>query len=130
MGKSCIAYCLFIPPNLSAKYRKQILCEVSFSVSYNNVCSVAQLCSWNFPGKNTGVGCHFLLQGLFPTQGLNHVFCIFSPGRLILYHCATWEAHIMPVTEMKIKFKLIYSSQLLYFCISLSNPISLLSKKR
>ena len=24
-----------------------------------------------FPGKNTGVGCHFLLQGLFPTQGLN-----------------------------------------------------------
>ena len=23
------------------------------------------------PGKNTGVGCHFLLQGIFPTQGLN-----------------------------------------------------------
>ena len=26
---------------------------------------------WNFPGKNTGVGCHFLLQGILPTQGLN-----------------------------------------------------------
>ena len=26
------------------------------------------LCSWNFPGKNTGVGCHFLLQGIFLTQ--------------------------------------------------------------
>ena len=26
---------------------------------------------WNFPGKNTGVGCHFLLQGIFWTQGLN-----------------------------------------------------------
>ena len=26
---------------------------------------------WNFPGKNTGVGCHFLLQGIFPTQGSN-----------------------------------------------------------
>ena len=26
---------------------------------------------WNFPGKNTGVGCHFLLQEIFPTQGLN-----------------------------------------------------------
>ena len=25
----------------------------------------------DFPGKNTGVGCHFLLQGIFPTQGLN-----------------------------------------------------------
>ena len=24
-----------------------------------------------FPGKNTGVGCHALLQGIFPTQGLN-----------------------------------------------------------
>ena len=27
------------------------------------------LCPWDFPGKNTGVGCHFLLQGIFPTQG-------------------------------------------------------------
>ena len=29
------------------------------------------LCAWNSPGKNTGVGCHFLLQGIFPTQGSN-----------------------------------------------------------
>ena len=35
------------------------------------------LCSWDFPGKSTGVGCHFLLQGIFPTQGSN-------PG---LQHC-------------------------------------------
>ena len=27
--------------------------------------------SWGFPGKNTGVGCHSLLQGIFPTQGSN-----------------------------------------------------------
>ena len=26
---------------------------------------------WDFPGKSTGVGCHFLLQGIFPTQGSN-----------------------------------------------------------
>ena len=26
---------------------------------------------WDPPGKNTGVGCHFLLQGIFPTQGSN-----------------------------------------------------------
>ena len=32
---------------------------------------------WDFPGKNTGVGCHFFLQRIFPTQGLN-------PG---LLHC-------------------------------------------
>ena len=29
------------------------------------------LCLWDFPGKNTGVGCHSLLQGIFPTQGLH-----------------------------------------------------------
>ena len=29
------------------------------------------LCPWDSPGKNTGVGCHFLLQGIFLTQGLS-----------------------------------------------------------
>ena len=30
-----------------------------------------------FPGKNTGVDCHFLLQEIFLTQGLNpHLLCL------------------------------------------------------
>ena len=29
------------------------------------------LCPWDSPGKYTGVGCHFLLQGIFQTQGAN-----------------------------------------------------------
>ena len=29
------------------------------------------LCPWDSSGKNTGVGCCALLQGIFPTQGLN-----------------------------------------------------------
>jgi len=33
--------------------------------------SARLLCPWDFPGKNTGVGCHFLLQGIFLTQELN-----------------------------------------------------------
>ena len=28
------------------------------------------LCPWDFPDKNTGVGCHSLIQGIFLTQGL------------------------------------------------------------
>ena len=33
----------------------------------------------DFPGKNTGAGCHFLLQGIFPTQGSNPcISCIAS----------------------------------------------------
>ena len=31
------------------------------------------LCPWDSLGKNTGVGCHALFQGIFPTQGLNPV---------------------------------------------------------
>ena len=33
--------------------------------------TVAFLHPWDFPSKNTGVGCHFLLQEIFPTQGSN-----------------------------------------------------------
>ena len=29
------------------------------------------LCPWESPGKNTGVGCHAFLRGIFPTQGSN-----------------------------------------------------------
>ena len=47
------------------------------------------LCPWDFPGKNTGVGGHFLLQGIFPTQGLNPHLLL---GRWVFYYCATWEA--------------------------------------
>ena len=32
------------------------------------------LCSWDFPGENTRVGCHFLLQEIFPTWGSNPGF--------------------------------------------------------
>ena len=34
-------------------------------------------CPWDFPGKNTGVSCHFFLQGIFPIQGSNlHLQCL------------------------------------------------------
>ena len=46
------------------------------------------LCPWNFPGKSSGVGCHFLLQGIFPIQGWNpHL----QHWQWILYHRTTWE---------------------------------------
>ena len=47
------------------------------------------LCSWDAPGKNTGVGCHALLQGIFLTQGLNLGLLGLWPCRQILYHWAT-----------------------------------------
>ena len=40
---------------------------------------------WDFPGKNTGVGCHFPLQGIFPTRGSNlHSLCLLH-CRWIIY---------------------------------------------
>ena len=38
---------------------------------------------WDSPGKNTGVGCHFLLQRIFPTQGSN---LGLTHCRQMLYH--------------------------------------------
>ena len=52
------------------------------------------LCPWDSPGKNTGVGCRFLLQGVFPIQGSNLPLWR-SPalaGRFFTTS-ATWEAH-------------------------------------
>ena len=42
---------------------------------------------WDFPGKNTRVGCHAFLQGIFPTQGLN-------PCLLRLLH---WQVGSLPL---------------------------------
>ena len=44
--------------------------------------------SMDFPDKNTGVGCHLLLQGIFPTQGSKVCLSPALAGR-IFYHCAT-----------------------------------------
>ena len=50
---------------------------------------------WDFLGKSTGVGCHFLLQGIFPTQGSN-------PG---LLHCRQMVyrlSHLGPYSPVEI----------------------------
>ena len=44
------------------------------------------LCPRDFSGKNTGLGCHFLHQGIFLTQGWSCIPCVSCIGRQILYH--------------------------------------------
>ena len=46
--------------------------------------SARLLCPWNSPGKKTGVGCHFLLWGIFPTQGSNLRHLHWQAGSLPL----------------------------------------------
>ena len=56
--------------------RPVILCEKKMKVA--QLCLTLRLYSlWNSPGQNAGVGSLSLLQGIFPTQGLN----------LCLVHC-------------------------------------------
>ena len=47
----------------------------------NSMEPIRLLCPWDFPGKNNGMGCHFLLKGIFSTQGLN----------LCLLHLLHWQ---------------------------------------
>ena len=57
---------------MKQKIRDFTVCEVA--QSYPTLCDPMDcrlLHLWDFPGKNTGVGCHFLLQRILPTQGLN-----------------------------------------------------------
>ena len=44
------------------------------------------LCPWDFPGKNTGMGFHFLLQEIFPTQGMNPCLLYWQVDSLPLSH--------------------------------------------
>ena len=53
---------------------------VSDSVRPCGLLPIRLLCPWDSPGKNTGVGCRALLQGILPTQGMN-------PRLLCLLHC-------------------------------------------
>ena len=43
-------------------------------------------CSGASPGKNTAVGCHSLLQGVFPTQGSNICLLNWQEDSLLLSH--------------------------------------------
>ena len=76
-------------------------------IAFMHVCSVVSdslqphglqptrlLCSWDCPGKNTGVCCHFLLQGICPTKGSN-------PHLLRPLH---WQANTLPLCHLLLFF--------------------------
>ena len=60
---------------------------VSNSLPPHGVQRTRLLSLWDFPGKNTGVGSHFLLQGIFPTPGWN-------PGHLHLQADSSPVSHL------------------------------------
>ena len=80
-----------------------VLCSVTLvmsdSLQPHGLKPTRLLYPWNFPGKNTGVDCHALLQEIFPTQGSNpHLL----HHRQILYCWATGEAPVDTYLESTI----------------------------
>ena len=79
------------------------------SLSYCGCCSVTKLCLtllgplglqptrlfclWDFSCNNTGMACHFFLQGIFPIQGSNPCFLHWQEGSLPLNHQGSQGKH-------------------------------------
>ena len=78
------------PLKCAMKLNADIITESEVTQSCPTLCNPMDhsltrlLRPWDFPGKSTEVGCHFLLQGIIPTQGLN-------PG---LQHCRQMLYHL------------------------------------
>ena len=77
---------------LSIYFTHAVCSVVSDSLRPHGLEPARLLCPWNFSGRNTGVGCHFLLQGIFSARDRIHVSCI---SRQILYQWATGKASLM-----------------------------------
>ena len=98
--------------------------------------SLGLLCPWGFPGKNTGVGCHILPQGIFLTQASNMGSCI--AGRFFTNR-ATREApeavvvsfsfillHVTVQFSQPYLLKRLFAIvRTVFLCLSLSNRKSL-----
>ena len=44
------------------------------------------LCPWDYPGENTGVGCHFLLQGVVKVKSGNVKFLVHYQSSEVIFH--------------------------------------------
>ena len=65
---------------------------MSNSFATQRTIAIRLLCPWGFPGKNTGVRCHFLLQEILLTQGSNpHFLCLLR-----------WQANSLPLYRLQI----------------------------
>ena len=86
------------------------------------------LCPWDFPDKNIGVGCHFLLQGSFSTQGLNpHSFLCCSVAKLVHFFVTAWTAAHQALLKLKSIKSVMPSNHLIFYQPRLLLPTIFLS---
>ena len=79
---------MFIYVFIGGVHAQSLSCGVHAQLLFVTPCTVVQrlLCPWNSPGKNTRVCCHFILWGIFLTQGLNPHLLYWQVGSLALRH--------------------------------------------
>ena len=83
------------------------------SISFATLYPARYLSPCDFPDKNTGVGCHFLLQGIFLTLRSN-------------LHFLHWQVNSLPLSHMGSTAKAMREcvhAQSLQLCLTLCNPI-------
>ena len=78
----CVCVCVCVRTRACTQ-----LCHVQLFAIPWTIQPTLVFCLWNFPGKKTVMGCHFLLQGSFPTKESN-------PCILCLFH---WQANSLPL---------------------------------
>ena len=84
--------------------RKEMLVDQSCPTLCDPMDPTRLLCPWDSPGKNTGVGCHSLLQGIFQTQGSNPSL---PHCRQILYHLSHQGRPCLPTKVAGVQPRLI-----------------------
>ena len=72
------------------------------------------LCLWDFPSKNTGVGCHCLFQGIFPTQLSNLRLLQLQADSLSLSH---QRSPAFKIVLCKSKKHLVFFTSLFFFTV-------------
>ena len=77
---------------------------------------------WDFQGRSTGVGCHFLLQGIFPTQGLNPGL---SHCRQMLYRLSHQGSPLVSKDNPKHLSSFNRCDMFFHTCVSLNSVYSL-----
>ena len=81
---TCLTQHLTDPACVLSCFSRVRLCATLWTVT-------CRALSWDSPGKNTGVGSHSLLQGVFPTQELKPCLSCLLHRRCFIYRSTTWE---------------------------------------
>ena len=76
------------------------------------------LCPWSSPGKNTGVGCHFFFQGIFPTQGSKLQLLLWQVNSPPLHYLRS-PSKVKHNSKFRRSWVACYSGSCMYKCVCL-----------